>query len=185
MNKECFECGKQATEDHHVIPQSLGGTKTVPLCGSCHDRVHGWGNIRRDTHKELVKAGQQRAKERGVKIGFANEKYSGDIDRMRKKSAEVISENAVEFAKDVIIYVVHFKVLGYTLKDTALKLNELGIVTARNSKWYATSVSNIFDRMRIPRHHDTEFYEELQAELYENLTEEQRQKYLDTVSTAV
>ena len=38
----CFECG--ATDnlhEHHVVPRSLGGTKTIPLCGDCHGKVHG------------------------------------------------------------------------------------------------------------------------------------------------
>jgi hypothetical protein len=38
----CFEC--ESEEDihmHHVIPRSLGGTKTVPLCNTCHAKIHG------------------------------------------------------------------------------------------------------------------------------------------------
>lgn len=37
----CFECGDEATFQHHVVPESLGGTKTVPLCGICHPKAHG------------------------------------------------------------------------------------------------------------------------------------------------
>ena len=41
MNKNiCFECSNKATFDHHVIPESLGGTKTIPLCSDCHSKVH-------------------------------------------------------------------------------------------------------------------------------------------------
>lgn len=40
MEKSCFECGENADVNHHVIPQSLGGTKTVPLCNKCHSLVH-------------------------------------------------------------------------------------------------------------------------------------------------
>ena len=39
-NKICFECGKPSDIDHHVIPRSKGGTKTVPLCNKCHSIVH-------------------------------------------------------------------------------------------------------------------------------------------------
>jgi 5-methylcytosine-specific restriction endonuclease McrA len=38
---ECFECGAPAAHQHHVVPRSLGGTKTVPLCEGCHGKVHG------------------------------------------------------------------------------------------------------------------------------------------------
>jgi len=38
----CFECGsKEDIHHHHVVPKSLGGTKTLPLCSKCHSLVHG------------------------------------------------------------------------------------------------------------------------------------------------
>jgi hypothetical protein len=36
----CFECDVQADHAHHVVPKSLGGTKTVNLCAPCHSKVH-------------------------------------------------------------------------------------------------------------------------------------------------
>ena len=39
---KCWEC-EQETNDihhHHVVPRSRGGTKTVPLCVSCHSKAH-------------------------------------------------------------------------------------------------------------------------------------------------
>jgi hypothetical protein len=42
----CFEC--DATEnlyDHHVVPRSYGGTRTVVLCGQCHAKVHQARNL--------------------------------------------------------------------------------------------------------------------------------------------
>lgn len=37
----CFECGETGElQDHHVIPRSRGGQKTVPLCLVCHGKVH-------------------------------------------------------------------------------------------------------------------------------------------------
>jgi len=36
----CFECGEPAVLEHHVVPFSVGGTKTVPLCAVCHKKVH-------------------------------------------------------------------------------------------------------------------------------------------------
>ena len=38
---ECFECGStENIHQHHVVPQSKGGTKTIPLCNNCHSVVH-------------------------------------------------------------------------------------------------------------------------------------------------
>ena len=37
----CFECGSEEDiHHHHVVPKSLGGTKTLPLCSKCHSLVH-------------------------------------------------------------------------------------------------------------------------------------------------
>lgn len=41
MSEVCFECGQEAVHNHHVVPKTLGGTKTVPLCEQCHSKVHG------------------------------------------------------------------------------------------------------------------------------------------------
>jgi len=43
--KTCFECGKPAVNDHHVVPQSKGGKKTVPLCSRCHQLAHGFNGV--------------------------------------------------------------------------------------------------------------------------------------------
>ena len=38
---QCFECGEvRGLHNHHVVPRSLGGTKTIPLCERCHGLVH-------------------------------------------------------------------------------------------------------------------------------------------------
>ena len=72
--KECFECGTiDDLQEHHVVPRSRGGTKTVTLCYSCHMKAHG-----RDSkglqHGRLTKEALQVAKSRGVKLGSANPK---------------------------------------------------------------------------------------------------------------
>lgn len=51
----CFECGAPATERHHVVPALLGGTKTIPLCGICHAKVHDISGKRRNQLGELTK----------------------------------------------------------------------------------------------------------------------------------
>jgi hypothetical protein len=45
VREPCFECGDPSEHDHHVVPVSRGGTKTVPLCVGCHAKAHhtdGW-----------------------------------------------------------------------------------------------------------------------------------------------
>jgi hypothetical protein len=56
---KCFECGEKATEKHHMVPKSLGGTKTIDLCSKCHCKVHGFhGN--RINAVDLIKLGVYR-----------------------------------------------------------------------------------------------------------------------------
>ena len=61
----CFECGAPATERHHIVPASLGGTKTVPLCGICHAKIHDVDGKRRIRIAELTKAALDAKKARG------------------------------------------------------------------------------------------------------------------------
>ena len=61
----CFECGAPATERHHIVPASLGGTKTVPLCGICHAKIHDVDGKRRTKIAELTKAALDAKKARG------------------------------------------------------------------------------------------------------------------------
>lgn len=60
MAKSCFNCGRPAHHEHHPIPKSMGGDKTIPLCNECHAMVHGmndgtWNNHDHLTHKGLMK----------------------------------------------------------------------------------------------------------------------------------
>ena len=69
----CINCGKEATQFHHVVPKEFGGNNTtncVWLCDNCHSIVHGlsFGNGQ-ISHGELVKEGIRKAKEKGYIVG--------------------------------------------------------------------------------------------------------------------
>lgn len=51
--------------DHHVVPRSCGGTRTVPLCEPCHGKVHGTNMMCR----ALTVAALRVKKSRGEKLG--------------------------------------------------------------------------------------------------------------------
>lgn len=61
MNRErCFEC--DATEDthqHHVVPESIGGKRTIPLCAVCHGKVHDRSFV---GHTRLIKLAAAKAR---------------------------------------------------------------------------------------------------------------------------
>ncbi len=58
----CFECDSKANHAHHVVPHVKGGTRTLPLCGECHGKVHDQDFT---NHSELTKAGIVKARKEG------------------------------------------------------------------------------------------------------------------------
>ncbi len=57
----CFECGRPSEYEHHVVPRSLGGTKTVPLCGLCHAKIH---ELKTINTRELTRRALQQKRQR-------------------------------------------------------------------------------------------------------------------------
>jgi hypothetical protein len=104
----CIECNKPAQEQHHVIPKSLGGNATVPLCNACHARVHGLGGSRRDNHKLLTRLGLIRRNE-AYKSRIAAVAYlylSGQLPAKKKDWPDMVNEFAsLEKGIDAMSYV--------------------------------------------------------------------------------
>jgi len=64
---KCFECESTVElHNHHVVPRSLGGVKTIKLCKFCHGKIHG---IDFTNHGILIKMALQVKKEEGVILG--------------------------------------------------------------------------------------------------------------------
>lgn len=148
--KECFECGSDAAEEHHVIPESMGGTKTVPLCGKCHDKVHGGYMKRRDDLSELVKAGHARARAAGKSWGFKTASCTADFDKVQELSKQALERIKIEFAESVIDLILELRNQMMSVNDIASELNSRGVKTQRGGAWHAKSVANIFDTLQIP-----------------------------------
>jgi hypothetical protein len=81
----CFECGKAAEHNHHVIPKSKGGTKTVPLCTECHGKVHGRNMVHM---AELSRLGIQVAKRKGIYNGRKKGTTKGEPSRAKELRAK-------------------------------------------------------------------------------------------------
>lgn len=62
----CFECGGLVEEMHHVVPVVLGGKRVIPLCETCHGKVH---NLHRKGHVALINAGLTKKRLKGEVIG--------------------------------------------------------------------------------------------------------------------
>jgi hypothetical protein len=90
--KNCFECGSDyGVEEHHIIPRSLGGTKTIPLCGLCHMKAHGIKSKRRDNLSVMIKKGLESAKANGVVLGRPKGKTENAIILKKNKNQDIIN----------------------------------------------------------------------------------------------
>ena len=141
--KECFECG--ATEDlheHHVVPRSRGGTKTVTLCHQCHMKAHG-----RDgkglNHSRLTKEGQKKAKERGVKLGQHNPKVREAHLKRGDQTFNRLYSEITDIQKDLTN-----QGIKPTTRVVAKLLNKKGITTpSGKGSWQSGQVTRILQRI--------------------------------------
>jgi transposase-like protein len=83
--KICFECGSsEHIHQHHIIPKSLGGTKTIPLCATCHGKVHQKDFVK---FSNLAKEGIKRYVANGGKLG----RKEGTIESIEKFMSKPIN----------------------------------------------------------------------------------------------
>lgn len=88
MRIKCFECGSiEKIQNHHVVPKILGGTKTIPLCTSCHSKVHS-----KDLTKfsRLAKIGRMRYVANGGKLGRKVGTTENISDFLKKEKTQKI-----------------------------------------------------------------------------------------------
>lgn len=142
---KCFTCNKKATENHHIIPKSLGGKKTIPLCGSCHGLLHGMKTTRRDNHSYLTKLGLQRAKDIGVKLG--NPKNFTSEGRKKGRKANSIKAAA---RNKLLIDVIKKLDYNLSLREICKFLNDNGYKTSRGCKFKPTTVKRLKDMINPP-----------------------------------
>ncbi len=143
--KKCFEC--EAIEDlheHHVVPRSNGGTKTITLCHQCHMKAHG-----RDgkglNHSRLTREGLKKAKQQGVKLGTSNPKVRDAITAQTQRTVEKYKTIFEECLKN--------PALSYREKSSMNKiakwLTEQRIQTPRGKTiWSAQQVKQILNSIK-------------------------------------
>jgi len=140
--KVCWECKKEnvAIHNHHPVPKSRGGTKTIPLCETCHSKAH---HMKKNmTISRLTKAALSQLKSQGVKLGHPN------ILEVQKKGLAARKERADQFALDTGKTVNDIcELFGITSKlGIANKLNELKITTRLGRAWSAKTVKDLMNR---------------------------------------
>ena len=135
--KECFECGEISDlHDHHVVPRSRGGTKTVPLCEECHSKAH--HRKKNMNTSTLTRAALQRLKEAGVKLGNPNAKAAAVIAR------KAHSAQQKRFNSNIVKELEHLEEAGVsTNTEFAECLNRKGLKTSRGQVWTAPNVARV------------------------------------------
>ena len=123
--KECFECGSDKNvTDHHVVPEVLGGTKTVFLCEACHGKVHDrsmTGTV------ALTKAGLEIARKKGVRLGGPN---MVEVRKNGKISVDPEKLKLVSFVQTMM------KTKDLSQRDLAGYLNGLGVKSTKGKRWH-------------------------------------------------
>lgn len=150
MSNLCFECGHPAEHEHHPVPKSRGGTKTIWLCGECHAKAHhGHGNMASNT---LVREGLKRAKQRGTLLGSARpghwegREHLRDWQKAAKASLMVRQDNAVKYYEHLLPEIKCRREAGESLDTITTWLNEQGFVTRRNLPYTAINLRRIVAR---------------------------------------
>ena len=139
---KCWECEAEGVEinNHHPVPRSRDGKKTIPLCLDCHAKAH--HRNKRMNSSTLTKEGLERAKKRGVKLG--GPRFKEALAKGRRKN----KQNADKFAKSNFSYISHLRNQGLSYSSIAKQLNDEGVTTARGGRWYSTTVLNITKRYK-------------------------------------
>jgi len=140
MNR-CFECDSvNNVVLHHVVPESRGGSRTIPVCQLCHDKIHGRRIPRNISISSLTREGIAKAKLRGVKLGNPKPKQAW------LKAMTAVQKRKEKFYSEVMPYIEQIRSNGiYKLQDIANELNRCGIETSRKKKFTSSHVFNIIN----------------------------------------
>lgn len=133
MNQPCFECGNPSEYEHHVVPRSKGGTKTIPLCGACHGKAHFWD--KRMSTGELTRAALQEKRRQGKRAG--NLPFGWTI----AEDGTTLTENPVE--AEVIKICKERRKGGTTFQSIADELTRRGYAPKAGKKWHCQTIKNI------------------------------------------
>lgn len=134
---KCFECGKPAIQKHHIVPRIRGGKRTIPMCDTCHGKIHGTKGM---SISVLTKEGLATAKQRGVKFGNPNPAVAA------KKGCQGNIAAAKEHHRDILPLARKLRKAGWTLTQIGDTLTYLRMLTRRGKAWSATAVMRLLER---------------------------------------
>lgn len=125
----CFECGRPAEHQHHVVPKSKGGKRTVPLCSGCHAKIHSRHLL---TTSRLTQEALNAKRKRGERIGAIPFGYKLGSD------GKTLIQNRERTA--LIDWMKTQRARGVTLQAICDELERNGVRTAKGHHRWATLV---------------------------------------------
>lgn len=149
----CFEC--DATENlhhHHVVPRSLGGTKTIPLCERCHSLVHSKDFT---STGALTSKAMQKKKAQGLYTGGRAPfgfKLGDDGETLVPNPAEV----------EIILCAQELRRDGHSLRGISAELAERGMLTRNGLPFRHNTIPAL-----LAAEPESMSFRELEAELTE------------------
>lgn len=126
----CFECGKLAEHDHHVVPRSCGGTKTVPLCAECHGNIHD------------ISLNQWQLAKRGRRLKAAQGGFIGGRAPYGWRMREDDTLEPCEREQAIIRAARILQAEGLALRKIGERLEAEGLLP-RAGKWHAETVKQV------------------------------------------
>lgn len=141
MTEACFECGQPAQHEHHVVPRSLGGTKTVPVCVKCHGLIHSREAM---AHPELTRKALQHKKAQGQRVGTVPFGY-----RLAKNGVRLIPD---ERQQELLNWMRRQRARGITPEAICDELERVGERTAKGLRiWRKTTVYRLTRGVAVKR----------------------------------
>ncbi len=139
--KKCFECETaEDLQEHHVVPRSRGGTKTVTLCYECHRKAH--GSDGKGVHfSNLMKEVWEKRKQKDPDAGK---------NAMTPKAREISIKRRKRTADEFALKLAPLVMTEETLQVVADKLMTYDIKTRRGGNtWNPSQVSNLRKRIKL------------------------------------
>lgn len=132
---DCFDCGGIADHEHHVVPVSLGGTRTVPLCIACHGKSHAAGWTISSLTASAMAAKKARGEYTGGHAPYGWLVASDGVTLARCEDEQAVIESACAL-----------RLSGMSLRKIGAALSMSGRNPRSGGGWAATQVARMVSR---------------------------------------
>ena len=137
LSRICWECGADGElHDHHPVPRSRGGIRTIPLCLDCHAKAHHRGKAM--TTSALTSAALRVKAKRGERVGaipYGSRLDDDGIHLLPEPSERVVVALARELRAD-----------GLSLRAVSAELDARGYVARSGRPFLAPQVARMVAR---------------------------------------